>query len=55
MNQSNNPILVFNRLGIQAGDVLMITNCRVGDIFIAGAIQTPLLSRIPYLITPQII
>ncbi len=36
MNQSNNPILVYDRLGIQAGEVVMISNCQVGDIFIAG-------------------
>ncbi|KTC95813.1 PilW family protein [Legionella erythra] len=37
MNQPNNPILVYDRLGIAAGDPVMITNCSVGDIFIAGA------------------
>jgi len=36
MNQSINPILVYDRLGIQAGDVVMISDCSVGDIFIAG-------------------
>ncbi|WP_133126916.1 PilW family protein [Legionella nagasakiensis] len=36
MNQTNNPILVYDRLGIQAGEVVMISNCLVGDIFIAG-------------------
>lgn len=37
MNQTNNPILVYDRLGIASGDPVMITNCSVGDIFIAGA------------------
>lgn len=37
MNQPNNPILVYDRLGIASGDPVMITNCSVGDIFIAGA------------------
>lgn len=37
MNQTNNPLLVHSRLGIQAGDIVMITNCAVGDIFKAGA------------------
>lgn len=36
MNQTNNPILVYDRLGIKAGEVVMISNCRFGDIFIAG-------------------
>lgn len=36
MNQTNNPILVYDRLGIAAGEVVMVTNCSVGDIFIAG-------------------
>lgn len=36
MNQTNNPILVYDRLGIAAGEVVMISNCSVGDIFIAG-------------------
>ena len=36
MNLANNPILVYDRLGIQAGEVVMISNCHVGDIFIAG-------------------
>jgi type IV pilus assembly protein PilW len=36
MNRANNPILVYERLGIRAGEVLMVSNCSVGDIFIAG-------------------
>ncbi|MCP0914305.1 MULTISPECIES: PilW family protein [Legionella] len=36
MNQPNNPVLVYDRLGIRAGEALMISNCVVGDIFIAG-------------------
>lgn len=36
MNQTNNPILVYDRLGIAAGEVVMISNCGVGDIFVAG-------------------
>lgn len=36
MNLTNNPILVYDRLGIAAGEVVMISNCKVGDIFIAG-------------------
>ncbi len=37
MNRPNNPILVYDRMGIEAGTPLMITNCSVGDLFIAGA------------------
>ncbi|MFC3907876.1 PilW family protein [Legionella dresdenensis] len=37
MNRTNNPILVYDRLDIQAGMPIMITNCVIGDIFIAGA------------------
>lgn len=37
MGRTNNPILVYDRLGIQAGDILIITNCNIGDIFVAGA------------------
>lgn len=36
MNKENNPILVYDRLGIMAGEVVFISNCVVGDIFIAG-------------------
>ncbi|KTC65513.1 Tfp pilus assembly protein PilW (plasmid) [Legionella adelaidensis] len=36
MNKSNNPILVYDRLGVKAGEVVVISNCLVGDIFIAG-------------------
>ena len=36
MNQTNNPLLVYDRLGIQAGEAVMISNCQFGDIFIAG-------------------
>ncbi|KTD21680.1 PilW family protein [Legionella londiniensis] len=36
MNRTNNPILVYDRLGIRAGEVVMISNCSVGDIFVAG-------------------
>lgn len=36
MNLTNNPVLVYDRLGIQAGEIIMITNCIVGDIFVAG-------------------
>lgn len=37
MNQTNNPILVYDRMGIQAGEPILITNCTIGDVFIAGA------------------
>jgi type IV pilus assembly protein PilW len=37
MNLPNNPIHVYDRLNIQAGDVLMISNCKMGDIFVAGS------------------
>tara|TARA_Y100000588_G_C14138916_1_gene875133 strand:- start:300 stop:1307 length:1008 start_codon:yes stop_codon:yes gene_type:complete len=37
MNQTNNPILVYDRFNIQAGDILMVSDCRVADIFVAGA------------------
>lgn len=37
MNRVNNPILVYDRLNIEAGDPVLITNCAVGDVFIAGA------------------
>ena len=37
MNRKNNPVLVDDRLGIEAGDVIMITDCSVGDIFMAGS------------------
>lgn len=37
MTMPNNPVLVYDRKGINAGDVVMISNCSVGDIFIAGA------------------
>ena len=37
MNRTNNPVLVYDRFDIQAGDVLMISDCRVADIFVAGA------------------
>ncbi|QBR85357.1 hypothetical protein E3983_07985 [Legionella israelensis] len=37
MNQTNNPVLVDDRLGIQAGEIVMITDCSVADIFKAGA------------------
>lgn len=37
MNLKNNPVLVDDRLGIQAGDIIMITDCMVGDIFKAGS------------------
>ncbi len=36
MVQKNNPVLVYDRLGIVAGEVVMISNCNLGDIFIAG-------------------
>lgn len=37
MNQTNNPVQVYNRLNIQAGEVVMISDCVVGDIFVAGS------------------
>lgn len=37
MNRANNPVLVYDRFDIQAGDVLIISDCRVADIFMAGA------------------
>lgn len=37
MTRKNTPILVYDRLGIQAGEVIMVTDCSVADIFIAGA------------------
>ncbi|KTD49135.1 type IV fimbrial biogenesis PilW-like protein [Legionella quinlivanii] len=37
MNRPNNPILVYDRMGITAGTPLMITDCSVGDLFIAGS------------------
>lgn len=37
MNLTNNPIHVYERLNIQAGEVIMISNCKVGDIFVAGS------------------
>ncbi len=37
MNQTNNPVLVYDRLGLQAGDIVMITDCSVADIFVAGS------------------
>lgn len=37
MTQPNTAILVTNRLGIQAGEVVLITDCEVADLFVAGA------------------
>jgi len=37
MNLTNNPIAVHDRLTINAGDILMISNCQVGDVFVAGS------------------
>ncbi|WP_133129558.1 PilW family protein [Legionella yabuuchiae] len=37
MVRKNNPILVYDRLGIVAGEVIMISSCNTGDIFIAGS------------------
>ncbi len=37
MNQTNNPVQVYDRLNLQAGEPVLITNCTVGDVFIAGA------------------
>lgn len=37
MNNPQNPVHVLNRLGIQANDIVMITDCTVGDIFKVGA------------------
>ncbi len=37
MNRKNNPVLVEDRLGVKAGDIIMVTDCTVGDIFMAGA------------------
>lgn len=37
MQNPNNPVLVYDRLGIQPGEIVLITDCEVGDIFIAGA------------------
>lgn len=37
MHKSNNPIPVSSRTTINAGDPLLITDCRVGDLFVAGS------------------
>ena len=37
MNQDNNPVLVYGRLGIEMGEILFITDCELGDIFVAGS------------------
>lgn len=37
MTQTNNPILVYDRVNIDAGDAVLVTNCNIGDIFIAGS------------------
>ena len=37
MNQETNPLLVYDRLGLSAGDTVIVTDCSVGDIFTAGS------------------
>ncbi len=38
MQNPNNPLVVENgRLGIEAGDIVMVTDCTVADVFTAGA------------------
>lgn len=37
MNNPNNPLVVGNRYGIAAGDVIIVTDCEVGDMVMAGA------------------
>ncbi len=36
MNRTNQRIRVYDRFNIQDGDVLFISDCRIGDIFAAG-------------------
>lgn len=37
MHKNNNPIPMVNRSSINAGDPVLITDCKVGDLFIAGS------------------
>lgn len=40
MGQAWHPILVYHRTSIQQGDPIIISNCKYGDIFIAGSNST---------------
>lgn len=37
MTRPNTAIIVTNRYGVQAGEYVLITDCTIGDIFVAGA------------------